>query len=311
MKTNIAGKNIQILLATYNGEPYLREQLDSFLALDNYDRVKVLARDDGSTDGTLQILEEYEERHGFEIIRGENIGFTACMFELFRRSDPACAYFATSDQDDVWLPDKLSAGVRALEQLPADAPLLYGAATQPAAADLTPIGGPTAAPRGVSFYNAMVQNVIPGHTQILNRRLVDILLSGDVKHAPVIDWWIYLLASGVGQVIYDTEPHVLYRQHGGNAIGSETSRWGLWKRRGERLFENEFPFATKQLQTFLKLHGNVLRQTEHVREIEGFLNQDAFFVRLKYVFTAKTFRQAAFETLCFKLLFLFGRYNIR
>jgi glycosyltransferase involved in cell wall biosynthesis len=104
-------KKIQILLATYNGERYLREQLDSFLALDNYEQVKVLVRDGGSTDGSLRILAEYEEHHGFEVIRGENAGFTACMFELFRRSDPACAYFATSDQDDVWLPDKLSAGI--------------------------------------------------------------------------------------------------------------------------------------------------------------------------------------------------------
>ena len=63
---------IQILLSTYNGEGYLREQLDSFLELDNYSDVKVLIRDDGSTDGTLGILYEYREKHGFEIIEGEN-----------------------------------------------------------------------------------------------------------------------------------------------------------------------------------------------------------------------------------------------
>jgi glycosyltransferase involved in cell wall biosynthesis len=302
-------KKIQILLSTHNGERYLREQLDSFLALDNYGEAKVLVRDDGSTDGTPQILAEYAERHGFEIIRGENMGFVVSMFELFRHSDPACAYFATSDQDDVWLPDKLSAGIRALEKLPADMPLLYGSATQPVTENLTLVGKPFTAPRGVSFYNAMVQNVVPGHTQILNRPLVDVLLSGDVRHATVIDWWIYLLASGVGQVIYDAKPRVFYRQHGSNAIGSETSKTRLWRGRAKRILENRLSMATRQLQDFLKLYGGKLSQKMYFQELQGFLNQAVFFTRLRYIMKAKVFRQIAVETLCVKLLFLFGQYK--
>jgi glycosyltransferase involved in cell wall biosynthesis len=309
MKTNIDGKNIQILLATYNGERYLQEQLDSFLALDNYDRVKVLARDDGSTDGTLQILEEYEERHGFEIIRGENIGLVACMFELFRRSDPACAYFATSDQDDVWLPDKLSAGIRALERLPADAPLLYGAATQPAAADLTPIGGPTAAPRGVSFYNAMVQNVLLGHTQIFNRKLVDLLLRGTAKNVNLIDWWIHIVAESTGYVAYDRESRVLYRQHDRNAIGFKTTASAYWKQRFKALMGRDAHLLTRQIRTLLALYGNAFRKEEFLAEAQDFLEQTTFSSRMKYILSSKIFRQTRFDTFCFKVLFLFGRYK--
>jgi glycosyltransferase involved in cell wall biosynthesis len=303
-------KKIQILLATYNGEKYLREQLDSFLSLDNYEDVKVLVRDDGSADGTLEILEEYERLHGFEVIRGEHVGFVACMFELFLHSDPNCEYFATSDQDDVWLPDKLSVGVEMLEKLPADAPLLYGSATQLSTEDLMPAGGPAVAPRGVSFYNAMVQNVIPGHTQILNRRLVDVLLSGNAEHATVIDWWIYLLAAGVGHVAYDEKPHVLHRQHGGNAIGSETSLPKLWLKRIRMLTDDKLPLSTRQLQSFCELYGAESAQNEYLREIKGFLRQETFFSRLRYVFNAKAVRQSDFETLCFKLLFLLGAYKI-
>jgi glycosyltransferase involved in cell wall biosynthesis len=302
-------KKIQILLSAYNGERYLREQLDSFLALDNCGEVKVLVRDDGSTDGTPQILAEYAERCGFEIIRGENMGFVASMFELFRRSDPACAYFATSDQDDVWLPDKLSAGIRALEKLPADMPLLYGSATQPVTADLTPLGRPLTAPRGVSFYNAMVQNVILGHTQIFNRRLIDLLLCGTAKNVNLIDWWIHLVAESTGFVVFDKQIRVLYRQHGDNAIGTETTARKYWKRRFKALVSHDAHLLTKQIRMLLDLYGQTIREEAFLEEARSFLKQGTFLARIKYIFSAKIFRQTLFDTFLFKILFLLGRYK--
>ena len=93
-------KKIEILLSTYNGEKYLREQLDSFISLENYSDVKVLIRDDGSTDSTRAILEEYRIQHGFEVILGDNIGLNASMHLLMLAADRECEYFAFSDQDD-------------------------------------------------------------------------------------------------------------------------------------------------------------------------------------------------------------------
>jgi glycosyltransferase involved in cell wall biosynthesis len=302
-------KDIQILLATCNGERYLREQLDSFLALDNYDRVKVLVRDDGSTDGTLRILAEYEDRCGFEVIRGENIGFAANMFELFRRSDPTCAYFATSDQDDVWLPGKLSAGVRALEKLPQDAPLLYGSATQPTTADLTPIGRPYVPQREISFYNAVIQNFILGHTQILNRRLVELLLRGTAERVTLVDWWVHAVAELTGYVIFDQQSHVLYRQHAGNAIGFKTTAWAYWKNRLKSLMGHDAYLLTRQMRALIEIYGNDSRDEAFLREAQGFLEQRNFHTRMKYILSSRIFRQTAFDTFCFKLLFLFGRYR--
>src|SRR5471030_507539 len=94
-------KNIQILMTTYNGEKYLKEQLDSFTLLEGFEKIKVLIRDDGSNDNTVKIAEEYKKKYGFEIIRGENIGITNSIFELFKNSDKNCELFAISDQDDV------------------------------------------------------------------------------------------------------------------------------------------------------------------------------------------------------------------
>jgi glycosyltransferase involved in cell wall biosynthesis len=99
-------KKIQILLSTYNGEKYLREQLDSFLKLVGSENIKILVRDDGSTDSTLGILDEYSKEYGFKIVKGKNIGVNASLYELFNDCDMSCDYFAISDQDDVWLPYK-------------------------------------------------------------------------------------------------------------------------------------------------------------------------------------------------------------
>ena len=123
-------KDIQIFLSTYNGEKYLRQQLDSFVALSDFDRIKVLVRDDGSTDGTREILKEYEEKHGFEIILGENIGLNASMHELVLASDPECRFFAFSDQDDVWLENKICRAVEHLAPFAeSDIPVLYAASS--------------------------------------------------------------------------------------------------------------------------------------------------------------------------------------
>ena len=79
------GKRIQILLSTYNGERYLREQLDSFIKQDNYSEIKILIRDDGSEDGTAEILREYEDKEGFEILYGLHVGITSSYKLLLQK----------------------------------------------------------------------------------------------------------------------------------------------------------------------------------------------------------------------------------
>ena len=107
-------KEVEILLSTYNGEKHLREQLDSFVSLENFSSVKVLIRDDGSTDSTREILCEYRDKHGFEVIFGENIGLNLSLHQLILAADKEMKYFAFSDQDDVWLPDKLTRAISSL-----------------------------------------------------------------------------------------------------------------------------------------------------------------------------------------------------
>ena len=157
-------KRIQILMSTYNGEKYLKEQLDSFVNLDNFEEVKVLIRDDGSTDSTLEILDEYRLKYGFEIIKGINIGLNKSMMNLFKECDMECDYFAYSDQDDVWLSDKLIIASNMLDKMPKEKPLLFSSCSEVVDQNLKFISNTDYPSRGTDFYNAMIQNIARGHT---------------------------------------------------------------------------------------------------------------------------------------------------
>ncbi|MBR2465409.1 MAG: glycosyltransferase [Clostridia bacterium] len=305
-------KDIQIFLSTYNGEKYLRAQLNSFLTLSNFERIKVLIRDDGSTDGTRAILEEYSERYGFEVIFGENVGLNASMHELVLASDPACRFFAFSDQDDVWLSNKL---YRAAERLApfaeSDIPVLYAASSTLVDEQLRKIGHTAIPKRKPSFYNALVENVCVGHTQVCNRAAIELLKLGHSKDVMVMDYWVYTVVSAFGRIVYDPVYTTLYRQHGKNVIGYSSSRWSNFKMRLKRLSSRRSELNTKQLAAFLDIYGSSIPD-DYRREGERFLNkQKNFFTRAGYIFMTKAYRQKRTECLVFRLMYLFGRYKIK
>ena len=108
---------VQVLLSTYNGETYLKQQLDSILNQKNV-AVKLFVRDDGSSDGTVDILRAYAALHdNICYLCGENCGVVASFFRLFELSDPDVDFYALSDQDDVWDEDKVSIACQKLEQM--------------------------------------------------------------------------------------------------------------------------------------------------------------------------------------------------
>lgn len=303
-------KKIQILLSTYNGESYLREQLDSFVSLENYENVKVLIRDDGSTDSTVSILHEYSYKYGFEIIEGKNLGLNASMYELLRHRDKECEYFSFSDQDDVWLENKLSRGISELEKRNADIPCLYVACSYLTDDELN-VNGHTFIPkRKLTFYNAMIQNVCPGHAQICNRAFMNVLAERYSEDIMVFDYWSYLLASAIGTVVFDPTPTTYYRQHKANAIGCEHSRLKILKTRMARVKTKVSVENARQLKAAYDVCSDILPE-EYKRETERFFKgQKNFFTRIAYLLKSKAYRQTPIETLIFRFMYLFGRYNL-
>ena len=306
-----SGKKVQILLSTYNGEKYLREQLDSYIGQTCFPIIRVLIRDDGSTDGTVGILKEYAERYGFEILYGENIGVNASYGVLLQASDPECAYFALSDQDDVWLPEKIEIALHHLTAHEGCEPALFFSLSRIVDERLNTISESHFPTRGTSFYNAMVQNVCPGHTQVWNAAMRERLLRTDFSHAHILDWWIYLLASGTGKLYFAPQCTVLHRQHGNNAVGYEMNPLKNLLILLKRVRSKEAAAISRQLECFLQDYGEELSDAYRT-EVKLFLGAQASIIwRFSYIIHSKIFRQARMDTILVYLLYLLGKYRMK
>lgn len=221
---------IDVLLATYNGEPYLAEQLDSVF---NQDRVKlrILVRDDGSSDKTVSILQRYEkEKSGKLIIIDDNghLGAKASFANLLNHSE--APYMAFCDQDDVWLDHKLSLLLEKIQELEVvygkGTPLLVHSDLRVVNESLQPIAG--------SFWNysgldpertdlncMLVKNPVTGCALLANRALVEKAIPVP-NEAVMHDHWLALVASAFGRIEAIREPLVMYRQHKQNVVGAQS-----------------------------------------------------------------------------------------
>ena len=303
-------KRIQILLSTYNGEKYLRQQLDSYLSQTCIQQIRVLIRDDGSSDGTGEILREYAAAYGFEVFLGGNIGINASYQWLITHSNCNCDYFAFSDQDDVWMPDKISKAVSMLDARSSEKPVLFASRSQITDASLKPIGTSVLPVRGISFYNAMVQNVLPGHTQVFNRALRNVLCAHGCEEVQMVDWWVYLTAAAVGEIAFAKESLVLHRQHGDNSVGYQLGLFFRLKQRIQALKQGKGNTISRQLLAFRNSWGVALPK-EYAQELEDYLDSlGGFFSRGAYLCRSRVFRQKTIENQAFRLLYLLGKYNL-
>jgi glycosyltransferase involved in cell wall biosynthesis len=222
------GPLIHILLATYEGAAYLREQLDS-IAAQQHTNWTLWISDDGSQDATLAICEAFAQQHPAHRIRllnGPEKGPTANFFHLLQsvELEQPSDWFAFADQDDVWLPEKLSRAMATLSGTEAGSqkPVLYGALTRLVDDQLQPTGLSLLPAQPMGFGNALLQNVVSGNTMVFNVALLERLRHIRPEHAVWHDWSAYQTVTGCGGTIhFDTSPCLLYRQHDGNLVGSQ------------------------------------------------------------------------------------------
>lgn len=220
------GASVAILMATYNGADRLREQLDSYLAQTHFPSL-LLVSDDGSTDDTETIVRAFAAQHPalpVEFHHGPRKGAAQNFLSLLRRVPDTIDMVALSDQDDVWLPEKLHRGVQALAKAPAaETCLLYCGRSWECDEDLSNRRLSRGLKRPAGFRHALVQNLAGGNTMILNRAGLDLVQAASLEARKIIvhDWWLYQLISGAGGgIIFDNAPLLLYRQHSNNLIGA-------------------------------------------------------------------------------------------
>ena len=210
-------------MSTYNGERFLREQLDSILSQEGVEII-LRVRDDGSKDNTCQILSDYASKHkNIEWKACENVGFVKSFSALVRMaadSDSNADYFAFADQDDIWMPHKLATACKALATKDDSKPNLFTSNSMQVDAEgheLEPFHkGPEPKFRKG---NVLVFGTEQGCSMVFNRKAVEIY----TEHEPSLTWhdrWMYHICYFLGTVTYDHQPLFYYRRHEKNALAN-------------------------------------------------------------------------------------------
>ena len=295
-------KCVTILMATYNGNSYLAQQLDSILA-QTYKNWKLLVRDDCSTDNTMKILKKYQEQDKRITIldnKGINLKTIGNFFELIQCA-PDSDYYALCDQDDYWYPDKLKRAILCLENKFSDnsIPLLYCSAKEIADKHLNVREISVISKPKLTWQSALVENICTGCTCVFNSALRQKAVLYTPKKCIMHDWWLYLLAVGMGRVYYDKQSYIKYRQH-------NDSGWKLFRYRVCQLFSKRGQ-TYEQTEEFLGIFGVQLGKKE--RKIAKLLVLSRYNIKARIYLVHKqvVYRQTKKDSRVLKFLVLTGK----
>lgn len=230
-KINLARK-VCVLISTYNGEDYLEDQINSIIN-QTYQYIDIMVRDDGSTDGTIKILESYKEKGLLEYTIGENIGVVKSFSELLRNASKY-DFYAFCDQDDVWANNKIETAVKKLNNLELKKPNLYFSKSVPVDDKMNILHH-----KNNNYFKyadelslSIVRNLCQGCTSVFNYTLAEAYNKFEGIDFSMHDWWIYLLCLSLnGNIIADNNYYVYYRQHENNVVGANPSIINRLKRR--------------------------------------------------------------------------------
>jgi glycosyltransferase involved in cell wall biosynthesis len=230
---NVNGARVAILMCTKDGALFIDDQLTSIAAQTHKEWFLVVS-DDGSNDQTIDKITRFAETHNqtITIRKGSRKGVCANFLSLANDTTIVADYFAFSDQDDIWNPDKVRRALTRLASVPADVPGMYCGRTELMSLDGHSYGLSPLFTKPPTFQNALVQNLGGGNTMVFNRATKRALEQAATTSVVLHDWWVYQLVSGTGGVVhYDLQPMLKYRQHPDNLIGSNLG----WRARLMRL----------------------------------------------------------------------------
>lgn len=290
-----SSETVEVLLATFNGESFLREQIDSILKQD-YPDLRVLARDDGSSDGTVDILNEYQKRFPdrFQLLPTDRPTGSAKWNFLKLMQASRANYVSFCDQDDVWLPDKVSSSINAMRELESkwgrSIPFLVFTDLQLVDSNLRVLHRSfwefmSIDPSDVHRLNRLLMVwVVTGCTSMVNRPLVE-LAQRMPDEAAMHDLWIGLIAATMGKSTFIRKQTVFYRQHGKNVLGTgrdlseeaapKPARSFLTRLRRYRegAAYAQWRLSQEQARAFLAVYGNELDVKDR-RTLEAFRRCD-------------------------------------
>lgn len=278
---------VDILLATYCGGTYLTEQLAS-LERQTHPRWRLLIRDDGSTDDSLALLENFQQRHPNHVhllIGGTRGGASANFSALLEAS--TAPYVMCCDQDDVWDNDKVALSLLEMQALErqhgTEAPLLVHTDLRVADASLRIVDtsfwhySKLYPQQTTSLNRLLVQNVVTGCASLCNRSLLDVALPIPTS-AIMHDWWLALVAGTFGYISALPRATITYRQHSSNVVGAQQFGTWQWLQRARRQLGALSSKKHAQASTFLQHYLQRLNQPQRaILEAYLSLSERGFF----------------------------------
>lgn len=258
-------EKVLVLMSTYNGEKYLREQLDSIINQRNVE-IEILVRDDGSTDSTINILKEYEKKYNLRWFKGKNLKPAKSFMELLNKADTA-DYYAFCDQDDYWLEDKLINAVEKLQEKETKNGKLYFSALNVVDENLNELYKERVI-SNLDFKTEMIKNYATGCTMVFDKTLKDIVNRNTYDYIEMHDSLICKIAYLNDSYIYiDEDSYILYRQHGDNVLGMSNNPIKIWKKRWKRFVNSSCESSNTAKELLAIDNFNYSKDKRHFLEL--------------------------------------------
>ncbi|MCC9888180.1 glycosyltransferase family 2 protein, partial [Streptococcus agalactiae] len=281
-----------ILMATYNGEKFLAQQIES-IQKQTFKEWNLLIRDDGSSDKTCDIIRNFTAKDSRIRFINENehhnLGVIKSFFTLVNYE--VADFYFFSDQDDVWLPEKLSVSLEAAKHKASDVPLLVYTDLKVVNQELNILQDSMIRAQShhanTTLLPELTENTVTGGTMMINHALAEKWFTPNdiLMH----DWFLALLAASLGEIIYLDLPTQLYRQHDNNILGARTmdKRFKILREGPKSIFTRYWKLihdSQKQASLIVDKYGDIMTAND-LELIKCFIKIDKqpFMTRLRWL----------------------------
>lgn len=311
---------VNILMATYNGEKFLAQQIES-IQKQTFKEWNLLIRDDGSSDKTCDIIRNFTAKDSRIRFINENehhnLGVIKSFFTLVNYE--VADFYFFSDQDDVWLPEKLSVSLEAAQHKASDVPLLVYTDLKVVNQELNILQDSMIRAQShhanTTLLPELTENTVTGGTMMINHALAEKWFTPNdiLMH----DWFLALLAASLGEIIYLDLPTQLYRQHDNNVLGARTmdKRFKILREGPKSIFTRYWKLihdSQKQASLIVDKHGDIMTAND-LELIKCFIKIDKqpFMTRLRWLWKYGYSKNQFKHQVVFKWLIATNYYNKR
>ncbi|MCC9845995.1 glycosyltransferase family 2 protein, partial [Streptococcus agalactiae] len=309
---------VNILMATYNGEKFLAQQIES-IQKQTFKEWNLLIRDDGSSDKTCDIIRNFTAKDSRIRFINENehhnLGVIKSFFTLVNYE--VADFYFFSDQDDVWLPEKLSVSLEAAKHKASDVPLLVYTDLKVVNQELNILQDSMIRAQShhanTTLLPELTENTVTGGTMMINHALAEKWFTPNdiLMH----DWFLALLAASLGEIIYLDLPTQLYRQHDNNVLGARTmdKRFKILREGPKSIFTRYWKLihdSQKQASLIVDKYGDIMTAND-LELIKCFIKIDKqpFMTRLRWLWKYGYSKNQFKHQVVFKWLIATNYYN--